>query len=57
MTRRLADISAAARDLGWKPEISLREGIGRLLEWHDSQGTDWAAALSEDVSYNWKPQG
>jgi UDP-glucose 4-epimerase len=55
--RRLFSNSARAADvLGWKPEVSLREGIGQLLEWHGSQGTDWAAALREDVSYNWEAQ-
>ncbi|MFD8498225.1 NAD-dependent epimerase/dehydratase family protein [Amycolatopsis sp. NPDC059657] len=33
VTRRLADISAAARDLGWRPEIGLDEGLRGLVEW------------------------
>lgn len=32
--RRLADISAIGRDIGWRPEVSLKEGLGRLVEWH-----------------------
>jgi UDP-glucose 4-epimerase len=55
--RLYSDSSRAADLLGWKPEVGLREGIARLLQWHESQGTDWAAALAEDVSYNWKPKG
>jgi UDP-glucose 4-epimerase len=31
--RRLADISAAAHDLGWRPEISLRDGLHDLVAW------------------------
>lgn len=31
--RRLADISAAARDLGWQPEIGLRDGLRGLVKW------------------------
>jgi UDP-glucose 4-epimerase len=54
--RLLGDSTRAAELLGWKPEVSLREGLQRLLTWHDEQGTDWAAALREDVSYNWKPE-
>ncbi|MFE3779755.1 SDR family NAD(P)-dependent oxidoreductase [Amycolatopsis sp. NPDC059090] len=33
VTRRLADISAAARDLGWRPEIGLDDGLRGLVEW------------------------
>jgi nucleoside-diphosphate-sugar epimerase len=55
--RRLFSNSARAADvLGWKPEVSLREGIERLLAWHGEQGTDWAEALREDVPLNWQPQ-
>ena len=27
------DISAAKRDLGYQPKVSMGEGIGRLREW------------------------
>jgi UDP-glucose 4-epimerase len=33
VTRRLADISAARQRLGWKPEVSLEEGLRRLVDW------------------------
>ncbi|AXB46730.1 NAD-dependent epimerase/dehydratase family protein [Amycolatopsis albispora] len=33
VTRRLADISAAARDLGWEPRIKLPDGLRGLVEW------------------------
>jgi UDP-glucose 4-epimerase len=33
VTRRLADISAAERDLGWKPEIGIEDGLAELVEW------------------------
>lgn len=52
--RLMADSGRASEVLGWKPEVSLREGIGRLLDWHDAQGTDWAAALTDDVPHNWE---
>jgi UDP-glucose 4-epimerase len=33
VTRRLADISQAARQLGWKPETDLADGLDRLVSW------------------------
>jgi nucleoside-diphosphate-sugar epimerase len=32
------DISAARRDLGYEPRISIEEGLARLRTWFDSQG-------------------
>jgi dTDP-glucose 4,6-dehydratase len=32
--RRCPDISLAERELGWRPEVSLREGLARTLEWY-----------------------
>jgi UDP-glucose 4-epimerase len=29
------DHAAAEKAIGWKPEIDMREGIGRLLEWRE----------------------
>jgi UDP-glucose 4-epimerase len=37
VTRRLADVSAAERDLGWKPEIGLEEGLAELVEWWQNE--------------------
>jgi UDP-glucose 4-epimerase len=33
VTRRLADISTAAKDLGWTPEIGLEDGLDDLVKW------------------------
>ncbi|PPK64505.1 NAD-dependent epimerase/dehydratase family protein [Actinokineospora auranticolor] len=33
VTRRLADITAVERDLGWKPEIGLHDGLRGLVDW------------------------
>jgi len=33
VSRRLADISAAAHDLGWRPEIELPDGLRALVGW------------------------
>ncbi|HVV20226.1 MAG TPA: SDR family NAD(P)-dependent oxidoreductase [Pseudonocardiaceae bacterium] len=37
VSRRLADISAAARDLGWKPEITLADGLRGLVRWWEAE--------------------
>ncbi|HEU5471773.1 MAG TPA: NAD-dependent epimerase/dehydratase family protein [Actinophytocola sp.] len=33
VTRRLADIEAARRDLGWEPRIGLEDGLADLVDW------------------------
>ena len=33
-----ADISKARRDFGFTPEISLREGVRRAVEWYRKEG-------------------
>ncbi|MDQ2584277.1 SDR family NAD(P)-dependent oxidoreductase [Saccharothrix yanglingensis] len=45
VTRRLADISAAARDLGWKPEIGLVDGLRGLVRWWVGLGDEAAEAV------------
>ncbi|MER5863829.1 NAD-dependent epimerase/dehydratase family protein [Kitasatospora sp. NPDC002040] len=37
VVRRLADISAAERELGWKPELGLDEGLRQLVAWWREQ--------------------
>jgi UDP-glucose 4-epimerase len=37
VSRRLADISAAARDLGWRPEITMDDGLRGLVQWWQGQ--------------------
>lgn len=33
VTRRLASVDAARRQLGWSPEVPLEEGLARLVDW------------------------
>ncbi len=43
--RRLADISAANKRLGFTPSTSLEEGLDRLLDWKKSQAPDRLAVV------------
>jgi len=35
--RRRPDISRAARELGWQPQVSLADGLARTLDWYRDQ--------------------
>ncbi len=35
-TQRKPDITLAKEKLGWEPQIALREGLGRTIEWFKS---------------------
>jgi len=55
--RRLcADARQAEQLLGWRAEIDLAAGVARLLGWHRERGTDWAAVLCEERTFNWQEQ-
>lgn len=54
--RLCADSRQAERLLGWRAEIELAQGIERLIAWHRQRGTDWSAALREDVPFNWREE-
>jgi UDP-glucose 4-epimerase len=43
VTRRLADVSAAAERLGWKAEVGLEEGLTRLVSWWRGQQAEGSA--------------
>jgi len=38
--RRQPDISLAEKRLGWRPTVSLREGLGRTIEWYLKHGVN-----------------
>ena len=53
VTRRLADVSAAADRLGWKAEVGLEEGLTRLVSWwraERAKGTDPGASAPEGTA-------
>jgi UDP-glucose 4-epimerase len=54
--RLCADARQAEQLLGWRAEIDLAAGVARLLAWHRERGTDWAACLREERTFNWQEQ-
>ncbi len=44
MRSNWADVSKARRLLGWEPQVSLREGIGRLVDWYRAERA-WASQV------------
>lgn len=47
MLANWADVSKARRLLGWEPQVSLREGVRRLIDWYNAERS-WASALSTE---------
>jgi UDP-glucose 4-epimerase len=50
VVRRLADISAAKRDLGWEPTIGLEEGLRQLVDWWQPLREEIAAGRTVTAS-------
>ena len=54
--RRLyADTAKAQRLLGFRPTVSLREGLSRLKEWYSKLDRPVEALLAEEIVHNWQP--
>ena len=51
--RLLADTSKARALLGFRPQRSLEEGLGRLRDWYAQQGRSARELLAEEVVRNW----
>jgi len=52
--RLYSDSRRSAEVLGFKPEISLEQGIQHLKDWYSSQPTSPDALLEQEVVHNWK---
>lgn len=52
--RLVADSRRARTLLEWRPQISLDEGLRRLLRWYEERATDWQAALDEEEVRSWE---
>lgn len=40
-----ADVSKAGRLLGWEPQVGLREGVRKLVEWYAAEKS-WASEIA-----------
>jgi nucleoside-diphosphate-sugar epimerase len=47
MMANWADVSKAGRLLGWEPNVSLQEGISRMVAWYQ-QERSWASQINTD---------
>jgi hypothetical protein len=45
MLSNLADVSKARQLLGWEPQVSLAEGMRRLVDWYLAE-RDWASQVT-----------
>jgi len=54
--RLFADTTLAQKMLGYKPCISLAEGLQKLKDWYLSLGQSPQALLEKEIIYNWQPQ-
>ena len=42
-----ADVSKAKSLLDWDPQVSLEEGIGKIVEWYQSE-REWVKEIKTD---------
>jgi nucleoside-diphosphate-sugar epimerase len=42
-----ADVSKAGRLLGWEPQVSLKEGVSRLLDWYTAERA-WVSQIETE---------
>jgi UDP-glucuronate 4-epimerase len=47
MQANLADVTKARQMLDWQPQVNLRQGMGRLVEWYMNERT-WASQVVTD---------
>ena len=54
--RLYADMSHAAKAIGYAPRVTLADGLGRLVAWYREQGTAPEQLLEHEVVRNWERQ-
>lgn len=55
--RLCADITKARQQLGYQPEVFLRQGLDQLKQWYSGSGKSLKLLLEEDVVRNWEVKG
>ncbi len=57
--RLCADVSHARRAIGYHPQVTLAEGLARLLDWYRAQDATPEQLLEQEVVHNWAlvPEG
>jgi UDP-glucose 4-epimerase len=53
--RLVCDASRSCKLLGFRPTVTLEQGLSRLREWYERQGTPPEVLLREELIYNWRP--
>ncbi len=42
-----ANVEKAGRLLGWEPQVPLREGVARLVQWYNTE-REWASQINTE---------
>jgi UDP-glucose 4-epimerase len=51
--RLCADVSHAQRTIGYRPRVTLADGLARLLEWYGAQDATPEQLLEQEIVHNW----
>ncbi len=54
--RLYADTTKAQGLIGFRPTVSLRDGLGQLLAWYEAQGKTPEQLLEDEIVRNWETQ-
>ena len=55
VNRLVADVGRARELLGFEPEVSMSEGLQRLLQWYRDQNKTPEELLEQEIVRNWVP--
>lgn len=55
--RLYADTTRSQQLLGFKPQVTLQEGLTKLKQWYLSMGISPEILLEQELAYNWQLKG